>query len=121
MRRLLALLAMATLVVGYGSSVAAAVCQHQSLREHVAARDSAGGQLAAAALSEEAAASTDAKKGSVSTAPILPPADLSRLAAFAFPPRATEPSGRRLTDTPLLSGLSVLPLLHPPSIGMEHA
>jgi hypothetical protein len=115
-RRLLTLLMLLALVVGQGSTLAAAICQHQSLREHIAARQGPDRKAAAAALTEEAAASVAGKKGALGGAgaaagPVLslPPAP------FALPPRLAEPVQVRIVDEPPLDGTSVRPLLQPPS------
>jgi hypothetical protein len=105
------------LVVGQGSSLAAAICRHQSLSAHVAARLGPDRKAAAAALTEEAAASVAGKKGALGGAaaaagPVLtlPPTP------FALPPRVAEPIRVRVTDEPPLAGTSVRPLLQPPSV-----
>lgn len=104
------------LVVGQGSSLAAAICRHQSLGAHVAAREGTDRKAAAAALTEETAASVAGKKGAlggagVAAGPvlILPPQ------SFTLPPRVAEPIRVRIADSPPLAGTSVRPLLQPPS------
>jgi hypothetical protein len=115
-RRLLTLLMLLSLVVGQGTSLAASICQHRSLREHIAARQGPDRNAAATALAEEAAASVAGKKGAlggggVAAGPVLtlPPA------AFAMPVRVAEPVRVRIVDEPPLAGTSVRPLLQPPS------
>jgi hypothetical protein len=112
----LSLLMIVILVVGHGSSVAAAICQHGNAGNHAAARASLDGKVSARALTEEAAASADAKKGAVSDAGAAPgPADMLPPLKLVAPLRTIEPIRRRPTDPLALLGTSLRPLLEPPS------
>jgi hypothetical protein len=114
-RRLLSLLMIVTLVVGYGSSVSAAICQHRDFRAHAAARASHDGRIASAALGEEAAASVDSKKGAPSDSrSVSGPIDMVAPPDLALPRPMIEGIRRHVTDDPALAGTSVRPLLPPP-------
>ena len=102
-------------VVGHGSSVAAAICQHQDIGKHVAARDGDDRQAASAALSEEAAAQTAAGKGAPSDpGPIAGATDLLPQRSLVVPLRLLEPLRSPLPQGPPLIGTSRRPLLEPP-------
>jgi hypothetical protein len=113
-KRLLSWLMILALVLGYGSSVSAAICQHRDLGGHEAARQSLDRKVAASALTEEAAAATGAKKGSTSASPVGSPIDMVAPAAPVVPLRVAEPILRPLEDSPALAGISVRPPLPPP-------
>ena len=115
MRRLLLSLVMATLFFSQGFSVAAAVCQHRSVRDHAMARESRDRAVAAAAFAEESAASVVEKKGSSF-------GSLTSTAAAVLPSivradRAQEVSGTQpwyTTEGPELGRRATEPLLRPP-------
>ena len=116
MGRILTLIMIVVLVLAHGSSVAAAICQHQSVNEHIAARQSHDAATSAIALGEEAADSVasmngmPADGGSVSW-----PADMLPAPNFEAPFRLTEAVGREPADAKMLIGTSVRPLLEPPA------
>lgn len=116
MSRLLTLIMIFALVMGHGSSVAAAICRHQSGGEHIAARQSHDAKISVIALGEEAAAAVNSKKsapadgGSVSW-----PADMLPAPKFRAPFSLTDPVGPKPADAKVLIGTSVPPLLEPPT------
>jgi len=116
MARFLALLMIFAIVIGQGSSVAAAICHHQSLAEHIAARQSGDAHVAAVSLREEAAASVASKKGSQS-ASASPhwPAEMLPASVDAEPFRTIEPVRFAPAVEPALKSASTPPLLEPPS------
>lgn len=115
MARLLTLLMIITLVVANGSAVAGAVCRHRDAREHAIARQSQDAKVAAAALTEEAAAAVASKKGALgsSVSLSLPPGILPA-AALPCAPAAVEPMCGSPRQAATLSGRSIRPLLEPP-------
>jgi hypothetical protein len=114
MRVLLKLMMVLAIVVGNGSSVAAAICQHRNASEHALARASRDAKVAAAALTEETAASVNAKKGSPGNSNSTAPSDMLAPASLMIPPRSLEPLRLRARDAPILAGTSLPPLLRPP-------
>ena len=102
------------LVLGYASSVSAAICQHRGLGGHEAARQSQDRKVAASALTEEAAAAAEAKKGSTSASPVAAPIDMVAPAAPVLPLRIAERVRQPIADAPPLAGLSLRPPLPPP-------
>ncbi len=116
MARFLALLMIFAIVIGQGSSVAAAICHHQSLAEHIAARHSSDRHVAAVSLREEAAASVASKKGSQSaSASIQWPAEMLPASVDTEPFRPLEPIRFPPSVEPRLKSASAPPLLEPPS------
>jgi hypothetical protein len=116
MRRLLTLLLVFTLAFANGSAFAGAVCRHQSLADHLAARTSGDVRISGAALSEEAADQAASKKAALADAgafvSVAHPARGPELAVpFAAVPSVDPFAG---LVTPLL-GRSPQPLLQPPS------
>ena len=116
MRRLLTLLLVFTLVIANGSAFAGAVCRHQSLAEHVAARMSNDVQISGAALNEEAAASVASKKAALADAGAITwVGHLARAPQLTIPfdlASSVDPEAGLIR--PLL-GRTLQPLLHPPS------
>jgi hypothetical protein len=114
-RSLITLFVLAALVLAQGTSLAASVCRHASLMDHIAARQSHDPGKAAIAVAEETAAAVDAKKGSPSSnGSVSPPADLlppSTPAALLCLGESVPPCA---TDRPPLVGISVRPPLPPP-------
>ena len=116
MARFLAFLMIFAVTVAHGSSVTAAICDHQSFAEHVAARQSLDRKVAAVALHEDAAASAASKKGSQSaSASVHWPAEMLPAAMAAEPFRALEPIMFQPDLPHALKSASVRPLLEPPS------
>ena len=113
--RFLALLMILTLVVGHGSSVAAAVCRHQDAHEHALARQSPDARVAAVPLAEEAAAANSKKAGQSPSSAIHWPADLLPATLPVVPLRIVEPVRLRPAGQIPLASASVRPLLEPPS------
>jgi hypothetical protein len=115
-RHLLSLLMVVILVVANGSSVAGAICRHESLANHVAARQSHDARVAGVAFSEEAAASVASKKGALADAGAV-----AWVADLLPGPRLTIPFGpSRPLDPDMalvrpLVGRSLAPLLEPPA------
>lgn len=115
MARFLAFLMIFAVVVAHGSSVAAAICQHQSVADHVAARQSSDRKIAAVSLHEESAAATVSKKGSQSAgASVHWPADMLPANSVAEPYRALEPVRFEPAIEIRLESSPVRPLLEPP-------
>lgn len=116
MRRLLTLLLVFTLVFANGSAFAGAVCRHQSLAEHVAARMSSDVRVSGAALNEEAADQVASKKAALADAgAFVWVGPLVRGPELAIPfdtASSVDPFAGLVT--PLL-GRSPQPLLQPPS------
>jgi hypothetical protein len=116
MRRFLTLLLVFTLVVANGPAVAGAICHHESLADHVAARTSKDARISGVALSEEAADSVASKKGALADAgAIVWVADLSGGPQLMVPfciARPVDPDTVRVRP---LVGRSLAPLLQPPS------
>jgi hypothetical protein len=116
MARFLALFMILALLIGQGSSVAAAICHHQNAAEHIAARQSSDARIAAVSLGEEAAAAVASKKGSQSAgASVHWPAEMLPATAADAPFRAIEPIRFRPAVHAPLKSASVRPLLEPPS------
>lgn len=117
MRRFLGILIVFGLLAGQGFSVAAAICQHHSAREHALALQSHDKRIAAVALTEESAASVTAKKGALtgtgaSFAPVL--ADLLPAPSLLVRSSDRSPPSHSPTDARELVGISPNPLLRPP-------
>lgn len=116
MNRLLTLIMIVILVVAHGSSVAAAVCRHQSGVEHVAALQSHDARISAVAYSEEAAGKVASRKGApADTGSVSWPSDMLPAPGLRVPFRANEPLERNRAEVAVLTGASVRPLLEPPS------
>jgi hypothetical protein len=113
--RLLALSLILTLVVGHGSSVAAAICRHQDAHEHALARQSSDAGVAAVPLAEEAAAASSKKAGQSPSSAIHWPADLLPATLPVVPLRTVEPVRLRPASQIPLASSSVPPLLEPPT------
>jgi hypothetical protein len=116
MPRLLTFLMILALVVTQGTAMAAAVCRHETVQAHSAARASEDRTVASVALDEESAASTRSKKAPSSSdlsggwpAPLLPPASV------AAPDRTAEPVRLRPPAYSALPSVTRVPLLKPPS------
>ena len=116
MRRLLTSLMLLVLVVANSTSVAAAICHHQSLADHVAARQSDDARISGVAFREEAADSVASKKGALADA-----GGVAWVADLSPGPRLTIPFGPTHSVDPDLAlvrtlvGRSVAPLLEPPA------
>jgi hypothetical protein len=116
MARLLTFFMILALVMTQGSSMAAAVCRHQSLQEHIAARESHDRKAAAVSLAEEEAAAVASKKASQSDDPSSHwPAELLPAETKGAQPRAVEPLRLRPAGHAALPSESISPLLRPPS------
>jgi hypothetical protein len=116
MARLLTLFMILCLVVTQGSSMAAAVCRHQSVREHVLARQSGNRQVAAVSLREEAAAAVASKKASPSADALgHVQAELLPSAIEAAPPSRSKTVPPRPARQAALASTTIIPLLKPPS------
>ncbi len=116
MTRFLTLFMILALLIGQGSSVAAAICHHQNAAEHVAARQSDDARIAAVSLGEEAAAAVASKKGSQSAgASIHWPAEMLPATANAAPFRRLEPIRFQPARHAPLKSATLRPLLEPPS------
>jgi hypothetical protein len=104
------------LVIAHGSSVAAAICRHQSGVEHVAALQSDDAGISTVAFNEETAGKMTSKKGTLADGGAVSwPSDMLPTPALAVPFRANEPVERNLVDVAVLVGASVRPLLEPPT------
>ena len=115
MARLLTLLMMITLVVANGSAAAGALCLHRDARAHAIARQSQDAKIAAAALTEEAAAAVASKNGALgSNAALSLPAYVLPEAGLTPAPPAVEPIRARQVEPVPLSSRSIRPLLEPP-------
>lgn len=116
MRRVLSVLLMAILVVANGTAVAGAICRHESMATHSAARQSDDLRVADSALSEEAAGSVASQKGALAYAGAI-----AWVADLVPGPRFTVPfdPARALDPEPApvrrLAGRSLAPLLKPPA------
>jgi hypothetical protein len=102
------------LVLTQGTSLATSICQHASIQDHIAARQSLDSRKAAVAFAEETADAAAAKKGSASSAgsgtvlaALLPPSP----AAVIYPRERMLPQA---TDRSRLHGISLRPPLRPP-------
>lgn len=116
MTRLLTLMMIVMLVIAHGSSVAAAICRHDSGAQHVAARQSDDAGVAAVASGEEDAAKMGSKKGSLADGgPVSWPSDMLSSPGLNVPFRAAEPIERNPAESPVLAGASIRPLLEPPA------
>lgn len=107
---------MIVLSVGSASSVAAAVCQHESAQAHAAALQSHDGKAASDARMEDAARAFTSKSGLGGNAGwaavpmyMLPPT------IAAVPPVQVAVLRPRPPDAPDLPSLSLPPLLKPPT------
>jgi hypothetical protein len=116
MNRLLTLLMILILTLAHGSSLAAAICRHQSGVEHVAALTSGDHAVSAGALSEEAAGKLASKKGApADSGPVSSPSDMLPAPQLRPPFAASEPMDPSPGEETVLAGASVRPLLEPPS------
>lgn len=116
MRRFLTLLLVFTMVFANGSAFAGAVCRHQSLAEHVAARVSNDVQVSGAALNEEAAASLASKKAALADAgAFVWVGHLTRGPELTIPFNAASAVDPVMSLFTPLHGRSLQPLLQPPS------
>lgn len=116
MSRLLTLMMILVLVMAHGSSVAAAICRHQDGVEHATALRSSDAGVSAAASSEESAAKAGFRKGApADSGAASSPADLLPAPDFSIPFRSKEATERHPADPPALAGVSMRPLLEPPS------
>ena len=117
MSRALTLMLIVILVMAHGSSVAAAICRHQSGVEHAAALRSDDARISTVAFSEEAAEKMASKKGPpADTGSVSSPSDMLPAPALPVPFRANEPAERNPADVPVLVGASLRPLLEPPAV-----
>lgn len=115
MRTLVTLFLLAAFVLTQGTSVAASICHHGSLQNHIAARQSHDSHKAFGAFAEEAAGAVASKKGAASHGTSTPaPPDMLKPPApvlVAFVQTSTFP---RTADGPPLAGLSLPPPVPPP-------
>lgn len=117
MPRLLTLMLIVVLVIAHGSSVAAAICRHDSNAQHVAARQSGDAGIAAVAAGEEDAAKKGSSKGSLADGgSVTWPSDMLPIPGLDVPFRTAEPVERNPAEPPVLAGASVRPLLEPPAV-----
>ena len=117
MSRFLTLMMIVILVIAHGSSVAAAVCRHQSSVEHGVALRSADAKIAAAAYGEEAAGKVASKKGApADSGSVAWPSGLLSGSDLPVPFRRSEPEDRIPAEAPALAEASVRPLLEPPAL-----
>jgi hypothetical protein len=116
MRRFLSLLLVFTLVIANGSAFAGAVCRHQSLAEHEAAKTSTDARISGAALNEEAADSVASKKGALADAGAIAwLGNLARAPQLTVPFGFVRPLDPEMAPVRPLLGRSLAPLLQPPS------
>jgi hypothetical protein len=116
MRRFLTLFLVLTLVVANGPAAAGAICRHESLADHIAARTSDDARISGAAFSEEAADSVVSKKGALAGAgAIVWVADLSSGPQLIVPFSFIQPVDPETAPVRPLVGRSLTPLLQPPS------
>ena len=116
MARLLTLLMIITLVVANGSAAAGAVCRHLDARAHAIARQSEDANVAAAAMTEEAAADLASKKGALgATVSLAMPACILPDATLAAAPLKVEPMRPMQVESSPLTSRSIRPLLEPPA------
>lgn len=116
MRRFLSFLLVFTLVIANGSAIAGAVCRHQSLADHDAAKISADARISGAALNEEAADSVASKKGALADAGAISwLGHLSRAPQLTVPFGFVRPVDPEMAPVRPLLGRSLAPLLQPPS------
>jgi hypothetical protein len=105
-----------TLVIANGSSIASAICRHDSLADHIAARKSDDARISGVAFSEEAADSVASKKGALASAGAVAwIADLPPGTRLKIPLDLTRPVDPVMALVKPLVGRSVAPLLEPPS------
>lgn len=115
MARLVTLLMIITLVVANGSAAAGAICRHRDARAHAIARQSQVAEVAAVALTEDAAAAVISKKGALgSNVSLSLPAYILPRAALSPAPATVEPMPRPQVESTPLSSRSIRPLLEPP-------
>ncbi len=104
------------LVVANGSSVAGAICRHESPAGHSAARRSSDARISEVAFREEAADSVASKKGALAdTGAVAWVADLSPCPQLAIPFGASRPLDPDMALVRPLVGRSPAPLLEPPA------
>lgn len=104
------------LVVASGSSVAGAICRHESLANHAAARQSPDVRVAGVAFSEEAANSVASNKGALADAGAIAwIADLSPAPRLTIPFGPSRPLDADMALARPLVGRSLAPLLEPPA------
>lgn len=116
MTRLLTLMMIVVLVIAHGSSVAAAICRHDSGAQHVAALQSDDAGISAVASGEEDAAKKGSNKGSLADGGSVSwPSDMLPSLGLNLPFRAAEPIERNPAEAPVLAGASLRPLLEPPA------
>jgi hypothetical protein len=114
--RLLTLLMIFALVVANGASVAAAVCAHDNVRQHAAARQSPDASVSAVALREEAADSHAARKAALADAGSISWVfDILPAPGLAVPTAVAESVLRRPAPIGIPGGISLRPLLEPPA------
>ena len=116
MSRLLTLMMIVVLVIAHGSSVAAAICRHESGAQHVTALQSDDARVSAVAFGEEAAEKMVSRKGPPADGGSVSwPSDMLPASGLLVPFRAAEPVERSPAEPPVLAGASVRPLLEPPA------
>jgi hypothetical protein len=116
MARFLAFLMIFAVVIANGSAVAAAICHHQNIGEHVAARQSRDHKIADVSLREEAGADFASKKGSQSAGGSVHwPAEMLPASLDTEPFRVLEPVQFQTAVQLSLKSTSQPPLLEPPS------
>ena len=116
MRRFLTFLLVFTLVIANGSAFAGAVCRHQSLADHDAAKISNDARISGVALSEEAADSVASKKGALADAGAIAwVGHLARAPQLTVPFGFIRPVDPEMAPVRPLLGRSPAPLLQPPS------
>jgi hypothetical protein len=116
MSRLLLMMMIVILVIAHGTSVAAAICRHDSGAQHVAALRSDDAGLSAVATGEEDAAKKGSAKGSLADGGSVSwPSDMLPPLGLNVPFRAAGPIERGSAEAAILAGASIPPLLEPPA------
>ena len=115
-RRFATFFLLIVLVFAHSTSFAAAICHHESLAAHDAARQSHDAGISAVAFREDAADSVASKKGALADAGGIGwIADLSPGPGLAIPFASTPSLDPDLDLVRTLVGRSLAPLLEPPA------
>jgi hypothetical protein len=115
MARLLTLFMILALVTTQGASMAAALCRHDNVQAHIAARQNQDPKIASVSTREEAAASEAAKSTNFGDSSNLWPAKMLPADGAPAPLRLVERLRMRPVHQSALSSVTVIPLLEPPS------
>jgi hypothetical protein len=104
------------LIAANGTAVAGAVCRHESMANHSAAKQSHDSGISSVAFSEEAADRAASRKGALADAGAVAwVADLSPAPRLAVPHDPSRPLEHELARARPLAGRSLAPLLEPPA------